>query len=198
MSVRLYCNLYGTLLPFYLVDVLKMGTEEEIENNEIPFQVALVSLVITVVQYLNSHIISKVYYRRIGRKNTLMLGTVFAIISSLAMVFITPNVNWIMFIVAIFVGTSQTLVLSTGINLISDVVGADGSQGAFVFGVYSLLDKISSGIAIYFIISSSSFDSSINYKKWMSIIMPSIMCILSSVVVFLTPVKEYKKESGVY
>lgn len=153
------------------------------------------SLVITVAQYLNSHIISIVYYRRIGRKNTLMFGTVLAIISSLAMIFITPNANWIMFIVAIFVGTSQTLVLSTGINLISDVVGADGSQGAFVFGIYSLLDKISSGLAIYFIISSSNFDTNINYKKWMSIIMPSIMCILSSVVVFLTPVNEYKKEN---
>lgn len=83
-----------------------------------------------------------------------MLGTLLAVISSLVMVFLTPNVNWLMFIVALLVGTSQTLVLSTGINLISDVVGADGSKGAFVFGVYSFLDKISSGLAIYFIISS--------------------------------------------
>lgn len=26
MGVRLYCNLFGTLLPFYLVDVLELGT----------------------------------------------------------------------------------------------------------------------------------------------------------------------------
>ena len=103
-----------------------------------------------------------------------------------------------MFIVAIFVGLSQTLVLSTGINLISDVIGTNSSDGAFVFGIYSLLDKISSGVAIYFIISSSEFDKSVNYKKWMAIIMPSIMCIISSVIVFLTPVNEYKKDSKEY
>lgn len=156
------------------------------------------SLVITVVQYINSHLISVFYYNKIGRKNTLIFGTLFAILSSLVMIFITPNYNWIMFIVAIFVGLSQTLVLSTGINLISDVIGTNSSDGAFVFGIYSLLDKISSGVAIYFIISSSEFDKNVNYKKWMAIIMPSIMCIISSVIVFLTPVNEYKKDSKEY
>jgi len=33
MGVRLYCNLFGTLLPFYLVDVLELGDKDEIENN---------------------------------------------------------------------------------------------------------------------------------------------------------------------
>ncbi len=46
------------------------------------------------------------------------------------------------------------MVLSTGINLISDVVGTKVKGGAFVFGIYSLLDKISSGLAIYFVGSS--------------------------------------------
>ena len=27
MCVRLYTNIFGTLLPFYLIDVLKMGTD---------------------------------------------------------------------------------------------------------------------------------------------------------------------------
>lgn len=49
------------------------------------------------------------------------------------------------------------MVLSTGINLISDVVGTKAKGGAFVFGIYSLLDKISSGIAIYFVGSSSAY-----------------------------------------
>jgi hypothetical protein len=43
------------------------------------------------------------------------------------------------------------MVLSTGINLISDVVGTKAKTGAFVFGIYSLLDKFSAGLAIYFI-----------------------------------------------
>ena len=48
-------------------------------------------------------------------------------------------------------GASQSLVLATGINMISDVVGTKGKSGAFVFGIYSLLDKFSCGIAIFII-----------------------------------------------
>lgn len=47
--------------------------------------------------------------------------------------------------------------LSTGINLISDVVGAKAKTGAFVFGIYSLMDKFSSGIAIFFIGNSAAY-----------------------------------------
>ncbi len=63
-----------------------------------------------------------------------------------------------MYVIAAFVGTflfilgiSQTMVLSTGINFISDVVGAKAKTGAFVFGIYSLLDKFSAGLVIFFI-----------------------------------------------
>ena len=35
--------------------------------------------------------------------------------------------------------------------MISDVVGTKGKSGAFVFGIYSLLDKFSCGIAIFII-----------------------------------------------
>jgi hypothetical protein len=55
------------------------------------------------------------------------------------------------------IGVSQSLVLSTGINLISDVVGGKAKTGAFVFGIYSLLDKFSSGIAIFMIGNSESY-----------------------------------------
>jgi len=48
-------------------------------------------------------------------------------------------------------------VLSTGINLISDVVGSKGSSGAFVYGIYSLLDKFSSGIAIFLVGNSQAY-----------------------------------------
>lgn len=54
-------------------------------------------------------------------------------------------------------GMSQSLVLSTGINLISDVVGGKAKTGAFVFGIYSLLDKFSSGIAIFVIGNASAY-----------------------------------------
>ena len=41
--------------------------------------------------------------------------------------------------------------------MISDVVGAKAKTGAFVFGIYSLIDKFSSGLAIYLIGESSAY-----------------------------------------
>lgn len=51
------------------------------------------------------------------------------------------------------------MVLSTGINFISDVVGTKAKTGAFVFGCYSLLDKFSAGAVIYLVGSSSAYES---------------------------------------
>jgi hypothetical protein len=49
------------------------------------------------------------------------------------------------------------MILSTGINLISDVIGSKGDSGAFVFGIYSFLDKISAGILIFFMANLPCF-----------------------------------------
>ena len=48
------------------------------------------------------------------------------------------------------IGVAQAITLNTGITMISEVIGLRGSSGAFVFGAYSFLDKISGGIAIFF------------------------------------------------
>lgn len=62
-----------------------------------------------------------------------------------------------MYILAVFIGCSQTMVLSTGINFISDVVGTKAKTGAFVFGCYSLLDKFSAGAVIYIVGNADAY-----------------------------------------
>ena len=81
-----------------------------------------------------------------------------------SMFFLTEDTNWVMYIISGFIGktnlilgVSQTLVLATGINFISDVVGTKAKTGAFVFGIYSLLDKFSSGAVIYIIGATSAY-----------------------------------------
>lgn len=188
MGVRLYCNLFGTLLPFYLVDVLELGDKREIENNEIPFQVALIGLILYLSQYITSLFTIRIY-SRYGRKRTLFIGLLLSFVTSTAMIFLGPGTSGVMYFVSILVGIAETLVLSTGINLISDVVGVKSKKGAFVFGVYSLLDKFASGIAIFFITSSPMFETSVAFKKWTIILVPSVACILSCILVLLGPVK---------
>ena len=54
------------------------------------------------------------------------------------------------------------MILSTGINFISDVVGAKAKTGAFVFGIYSLLDKFSAGIVIFVIGQTQAYSTDLN------------------------------------
>jgi hypothetical protein len=41
--------------------------------------------------------------------------------------------------------------LNTSINLIGEVVGLRGDQGAIVYGFYSFFDKSANGLALYII-----------------------------------------------
>lgn len=63
------------------------------------------------------------------------------------------------------------MLLNTGITLISDVIGLKGKSGAFVFGAYSFMDKISTGIALFFISESSYFKSEF-FIRWVTVLVP--------------------------
>lgn len=58
MGVRLYCNVFGTLLPFYLVYVLDMGSEQV---DKIPFTMALVQLLVYISSVSTSFLLTKIY-----------------------------------------------------------------------------------------------------------------------------------------
>lgn len=93
------------------------------------------------------------------------------------------------------------MVLSTGINFISDVVGTKAKTGAFVFGCYSLLDKFSAGIVIYLVGSSAAYeakpqhltDDQVSFIRNTIILIPALSCVLASVIVLSYPIKEYSK-----
>lgn len=50
------------------------------------------------------------------------------------------------------------MMLNTSTSLISDVIGQDSESSAFVYGIYSFLDKISNGILLYIIVANYSTD----------------------------------------
>lgn len=155
MCVRLNSNIFGTFLPFYLINVLKISNTDG-DDQTVPFSVALVPLII----YFSSSLISPkltALYSTIGRGKTLLLGTILEISSLIALYFLTQSTKDYIYPLAIVIGLSQSMILSTGINLISDVIGSKGDSGAFVFGVYSFLDKISAGLLIFFLANLSCF-----------------------------------------
>ena len=73
---------------------------------------------------------------------------------------LSSDFSWVIYYVAGFVGCSQAFVLSTGINLISEVVGKKSSKGGFVFGFYSFIDKCLIGVAIYLVSNSEAYSNS--------------------------------------
>lgn len=71
MCVRLYTNLYGTLLPFYLIDVVEMGTDDK---DKVSFNLALVPMLTYASSVAVSTQLNK-FYQKFGRKKALFVGT---------------------------------------------------------------------------------------------------------------------------
>lgn len=190
MGVRVYCNVFGTLLPFYLIYVLQMGTEQV---DKIPFTMALVQLLIYISSVSISFYLTTIY-SKFGRKNTLLVGGLLCIASAVAMIFLRASSPWPIYIIALVIGVAQSTTLSTGINLISEVIGSKSKKGAIVFGIYSLLDKFASGIILFVISNSTLFvDKDAGFIKIMTVLVPSAACVLSCALVYFTPIQEYKK-----
>jgi Na+/melibiose symporter-like transporter len=76
------------------------------------------------------------------------------------------------------------------------VVGTKAKTGAFVFGIYSLLDKFSSGIAIFAVGSTAAYSrqskdiepSDETFIRYTAVLIPGVACILSSLIVLSYPI----------
>lgn len=100
MCVRLYTNIFGTLLPFYLIDVLKMGTDN-------PEQVSYNLALVPMLAYGSSVIVSTQlnrFYLYFGRKKALFVGTAICIGCLIIMTFLNSSTSWVMYILPFFIG----------------------------------------------------------------------------------------------
>jgi len=124
------------LLPFYLADVIELGDDA----SGISFNLALVPLIVYAGASLTSSKLS-ILYSLIGRKKALVIGTMFGLVGLLGMYVLSVEYSHLVYYFAVFVGISSGLVLSTGVNLITEVIGDKGKKGAFVYGFYGLIDQ---------------------------------------------------------
>lgn len=83
---------------------------------------ALVQLLVYISSVCTSFFLTTIY-EKFGRKNALLFGGVLCVIGALGMVFLTNNISWPVYVLALVVGMAQSITLSTGINLISEVIG---------------------------------------------------------------------------
>ena len=94
-------------------------------------------------------------------------------IASVPLAFLDSSwVKWIVFPCAALQGIGIALMLNTGTSLISDVIGTDNKSSAFVYGVYSLLDKFANGFLLWWLVKNYSKD--VTALKYILAIIPSI------------------------
>lgn len=131
-------------------------------------------------------------YKRLGRKVTFSLGGFLMVASSIALAFLNKDVRYLIYIVAVFVGIAQSLTLNTGLTMISEVVGIRGASGAFVFGAYSFLDKISSGVVLFIVTNQkASIFYTIPFIRWCIVFIPGGSCALAWILIMIGKAKDY-------
>jgi hypothetical protein len=67
--------------------------------------------------------------------------------------------------------------INTATSLISDVIGNDSENSAFVYGCYSLFDKFANGALLLWIISAYSDDE--KALRWIMSVIPPACAILA-------------------
>jgi len=194
VGCRAFNNCFGVLLPFYLADVIELGDDA----SGISFNLALVPLIVYAGASLTSSKLS-ILYSLIGRKKALVIGTMFGLVGLLGMYVLSVEYSHLVYYFAVFVGISSGLVLSTGVNLITEVIGDKGKKGAFVYGFYGLIDKCVVGGSVYFVTHSGAYSNDgeltpdeVSYVRNTMISIPAISLIVATVAVLFFKVPEYK------
>lgn len=65
--------------------------------------------------------------------------------------------------------------LNTGTSLISDVIGKDSSSSAFVYGVYSFLDKMANGFILWILVRD--FQKDAHALRFILALMPALSAV---------------------
>jgi len=148
MLVRLAMNLTMTVIPFYLIHILGFNAPGD---DGISVWFAIVPL----ISFITSTIFSIYLYKPLinyfgNRLKPLFVGCIIITLGSAPLLFIFESFWWAILFTASIQGVGLAILLNTATSIISDVIGNDGKSSAFVYGVYSLFDKFSSGFCLYF------------------------------------------------
>lgn len=105
----------------------------------------------------------------------------------------TNQQKMFLFLATGVIGAAQAIILNSVINFICDIIGANAKKGGFVFGAYSFMDKISTGIVVYFVSNNKDQLNSMSYVKIMILLLPPSLSLLSCLMIcFALPKREIK------
>ena len=193
MCVRLSINVTSSMIPYFLDKVLGYNKGP---HGETSIYISVILIISMSGSVINSMIIQKYVLKSKNRLVMIMWSGLFVSIGCLPIIFLNEENRWVIYILSFLFGIGFSLGLSTASNLINDVVGSKGKQGAFVYGSYSFSDKISCGIVLYFFTTSVKDDNFL--LKLTTSILPPISMFLAFLMVLIrskAQENEMKKES---
>lgn len=135
------------------------------------------------------------FYSTFGRRKTLILGTLLAVMSQSLQLFLKPEYSWGIYIVVVLVGLARGLVVSTGVNLISEVIGSRGQQAGIVFGIYSFIDKCMLGLIIFLVTQTAAYSNpdklspeEVQFVRFTSCTIPVGCCVVGTIAILFYPI----------
>lgn len=171
MFARIALNVNATIMPFYLSVVTGFGDPTDPSN--IPPQVAIVPL----CSYTCSLVWSIKFQAPLTQKlrNRLIpigIACVISAVGYIPFLFLSedPSTRWLIYPCACLQGIGIAILLNTGTSLISDVIGKDSQSSAFVYGIYSLMDKFANGFLLYWLVANYSDNGTA--LKWIIVMVP--------------------------
>ena len=177
MLVRISINVTMTMQPFFLEYVTEF---KPTKAQPTPVQVAIVPLISYVFQLVFSIYLQRPMTQRLrNRFLPMLLAIVITLVGFVPLVFLNGDrsINWLVYVLAPFQGIGQVIMLNTATSLISDVIGNDTSSSAFVYGCYSLFDKFSNGIILFFLVSA--YSKNVEALRWIMVVTPITTSILA-------------------
>jgi len=195
MLARMSINVTMTLTPFYLIHVLKY---EKRELEPTPPEIASVPL----VSYTSSMIFTLLYtnkfntiFNEYNRLSTLMYGSGLVIVSSIPFLFMSETLHWLIYIWVPVQGIGLAIGLNVASSLISDMLGRNNRNSAFVYGAYSLADKFASGLLLVLI--GRTVIEEVHYLRALAGILPIITSFLAWMFAFMGQEETFNDLNGV-
>lgn len=173
MCTRALVNVSACYLPFFIEDVLYMGSEY---TTILPMALYLSSFVSTLFM--------KKLNKKLGRKKVLAIGSVFCVSSMAATCFLTPDYQFWFFVPCIFLGLGSAAMMVVSVQLQADLIGQDTSAAAFVYGTLSFADKFMNGIII-FVLQALNTKTEFYYRLSFAIV-PGGACVGAFIMMLLT------------
>lgn len=159
MFVRIAVNVTMTMQPFYLHDVTGYkGTDD----NPTPVPLALVPLCSYVTQMIFSIGLQSKMTRCLRNRFYPMAVAIILITATsipIGLLNEDPKVRGWVYPLNAIQGVGLAIMLNTATSLISDVIGNDAENSAFVYGCYSFFDKVANGLLLYWTVASYSEDA---------------------------------------